>query len=226
MKNSENNPNPTIQLLDGTVLTCTLREEPSAPVKYNGIELDNTGVYLSMVKNPKLPKEDDLTKAARKYSHRLFTDNAWFLLDNADKVFADSRMFLAPVHINNHLAYLGRNGFEHPTVGVYLEWWKNHSQAATDAKGNLVWYIAGSPLSGSNCCATVDRKGEIHDMEQRTQFLDIWKSFVNVNNRYNDAKSTCEAYTLEELLIVLRGQEYRQSIDNLWLETIGKVKTI
>lgn len=213
-----------ITLLDGRELPCTLKPEQPKEIKTDSLKLDTTGQYLSFKnKGPKFITDAILKRARRQYNHHLFTENAWFLLDNAEKIFSDSRMFLTPVKIVNGLAYTGTSGFWKPTVGVYLEWWLNHKAAATDKNGNLVWYISGSPLSGNNCCSSATPEGQQVGIAQRTSFSAIWGSFMDVNNRYTEAKQRCEAYTLEELLIKLRGEDYRYRLIELKHEMIQEV---
>ena len=50
--------------------------------------------------------------------HKLFTANAHFLLENREKIFADSRMFLAPVNVMSGAAYVG--ALVKPIVGTYI----------------------------------------------------------------------------------------------------------
>lgn len=140
----------------------------------------------------------------RRRNHKLFYENAWLLYENAETIMTDSKMFFAPVRIQNHLAYTGVRGFRNPTVGVYVEWWREYEKAAIDANGNLLWYVSGSPLSGCNCCQSVTREGKSDDIAQRTQFKEIWQSFTLVNTRYSEAKQNIEAYTLEEVIAKLK----------------------
>lgn len=206
-----------LTLMDGHTLECPFKREQPAEVKSDALQLDTTGQYLSFSGRPRVAPDYDVDGAELRYGHRVFTENAWFLLENCEKIFSDSRMFLAPVKVQNGLAYTGTSGLRHPTLGVYLEWWKNYEEAAVDANDNLVWYISGSPLSGSNCCCSVDRGGRHVKIAQRTRFIDIWHSFMEVNNRYVEAKQRCEAYTLDEVLIKLRGEDYRNRlIDIRW----------
>ena len=51
-------------------------------------------------------------------------------------------------------------------------------------------------------------------------FTDVWRSFTEVNTRYTEAKQRCEAYTLEETLILLLGEEYREYLDETRQEEI------
>ena len=213
----------TIRLMNGSELDGILKSELPKKIISDQLRLDTTGQYLTVGAKPKTPHENDMKLATRLYDQKLFTDNAWFLLNNAERVFSDSRMFLSPVRIQNGLAYSGTSGFWQPTVGVYLEWWLNFEKPAIDKNGNLVWYISGSPLSGSNCCCSVKPDGEVVDISQRTSFMDIYRSFMRVNNRYTEAKQKCEAYTLEETLIRLRGDEYKFQILELKHEMLETV---
>ena len=143
-------------------------------------------------------------------------------MEYAEIIFNDSRMFLAPVKIQNGIAYTGTSGFQQPTLGIYLEWWLNFKEAAIDGNGNPIWYISGSPLSGRNCCKAATIEGESVKINQRTKFLDIWTSFCKVNNRYNEVKLNYEAYTLEEVLIMLCGDGYLFRIQELKYELRDK----
>lgn len=196
-------------LLNGTELEGILKSSQPENLEPATLSLDTSGEYLSMEKKPKKIPQNLLTAAERQYRHHLFTDNAWLLLEHAEEIMSDSKMFLTRVPVQNGLAYTGTSGFRCPTVGVYLEWWQNYPDAAIDKNGNLVWYISGSPLTGRNCCSSVTPQGEQVPIAQRTSFPAIWKSFMDVNNRYNEVKQTCEAYTLEQLLAKLRGEDYR-----------------
>ncbi len=212
-----------ITLIDGRELVCNLKPEQPDRVVTDHLQLDTTGQYLSLSsKKPILPSTD-ADAVERMYAHQVFTENAWLFLENCESIFCNSRMFLAPVKVQNGLAYTGTSGLRHPTLGIYLEWWKNHEKAAIDANGNLVWYISGSPLSGSNCCCSVAPDGKITNIAHRTKFLDIWRSFMEVNNRYTEAKQRCEAYTLEEVIIELRGEEYRNRLVDIRKECIKAV---
>ena len=213
-----------ITLMDGRNLSCELKAQQPEVVNPDNLALDKTGEYLSFGRmKPKIHKEDLLQKAQRQYNHHLFTENARFLLENAEKILSDSKMFLAPVKIQNGLAYTGTSGFSRPTLGIYLEWWLNFKEASIDANGNLVWYISGSPLSGSYCCSAVNLEGEQVKIAQRTSFSMIWRTFMNVNNRYTEAKQRCEAYSLEEVIIKLRGEDYKYRIIDLQHEMIQEV---
>ena len=213
-----------IKLMDGRNICGILKSDQPDKIKSDNLHLDATGQYLSFGKKKTMLKTEDMqAEAQRQYRHHLFTENAWFLLANAEEILNDSKMFLAPVGIQNGLAYTGTSGFRRPTVGIYLQWWLYFSMASRDRNGDLLWYISGSPLSGSNCCSVVTPEGKQRKIAQRTSFSEIWKTFMDINNRYTEAKQRCEAYSLEELLVKLRGEDYKLRIIELQHEAIEMV---
>lgn len=151
-----------IKLIDGRELTVypndAQKTDGTAEDKFG---LDTTGQYLTL--GGQRPKERSLTLLERglsAFNCRLFVENAWFLLKNADEILSDSRMFFAQLDINNHLAYTGTNGFQHPTIGIYVEWWLHYKDVSVTPEGNLIWFIAGSPLSGAHTCSSVKPDGK------------------------------------------------------------------
>lgn len=136
---------------------------------------------------------------------KLFLQNAHRLIDRSDRIMEDSRMFLAPLPIRNGLAYTGTSRLRNPTLGVYIEWWRNHKSAWTeDDYGELqpIYYIAGSPLSGCNNCAYITPDGESRNVSI-PQFSQVWSTFMEVNSHYAEAKQLYEAYSLEEVIAIL-----------------------
>lgn len=137
----------------------------------------------------------------------LFLREAFFLHDHRDAVYADSRMFLAPVPLGNNLAYTGSAGLGNATLGVYLEWWDACEKSVIkDGKGirALTYLLAGSPLSGRNRCSVVTRDGKTETVEFSGPFSDLWRPFMDLNRRYSDAKQRYRAYTLKETVERLR----------------------
>ena len=138
MNNSEN----TITLLNGTTLFCHPKTE-----QMEGVE-EGDG-----------RKEQDL---------RFFLDHAHDFHKNADKIFQDSRMFLAPVP--------KCGWFSHPTLGIFLEWWINGEEDfRKDKEGNdaLTYYMIGNPMTGSNLCQCVYPNGTTKNIRH--------KSFLSAN---------------------------------------------
>ena len=135
----------------------------------------------------------------------MFAENAFLFFENRERILSDSRMFLAPVHIQSGLAYCGTGGFTAPTLGIYIEWWMNCRQSIrTNGRTNwLTIRLAGSPLSGANSCTTVSDNG-VTDNVFILSFSAIWHQFVQINKRYNDAKIRYQAYSLAEVIDILK----------------------
>lgn len=188
----------TMTLLNGAVLDCYPLKHPEAKVD-NAMKLDTTGKYLTIGSSKRRRDAPSKNDEERK---TLFLDNAFLFLQNKDRIMSDSRMFLCPIPIQNGLAYTGTAGFNHPTLGVYLEWWLSCEKATIlkeDKTEWLVYFISGSPLSGANKCGIVNEKGDI-ESETLCPFSSIWSSFTSINKRYDEEKSLYQAYTLEEVV--------------------------
>ena len=154
-------------------------------------------------------EKEDRPERIKKPWKELFLKEAFFLYEHRDAVYADSRMFLTPLPFDNNLAYTGTSGLRNATLGVYLEWWDNCERAILKDKGEvtaLTYFIAGSPLSGSNHCNVVNRRGESKSIVFNSPFTEIWGSFMRINQRYTEAKQIYQAYSLEETVAKLRGE--------------------
>ena len=201
--------NDKITLIDGSLLECyPIVPEPEV-TESDDFSLDTTGQYLQVGRKPHLATDKELEERRRqeRIDAKLFYGHAYLFLDNAERILSDSRMFFAPVHVVNGLAYTGTSGFRHPTLGIYIEWWLHHKEASIDAKGRPIWFISGSPLSGNNTCSAVDRNGKTHRAELNGQFLFVWRSFVAVNTRYTDVKGRYMAYGLQDVIDLLERSE-------------------
>ena len=200
-------PQNSITLMNGAVLECFPKESHQGDFVPDKMKLDATGTYLSIGNKPckPLPRTTEDVEQQKK----LFTDNAFYLLAHSERIMRDSRMFLAPVAVQNVLAYTGTSGFHTPTLGIYLEWWNECPKALrTDKDGNrsLVFHLAGSPLSGTNHCAEVFEDGRIEPI-QVSSFISHWQPFVNINTQYDEAKHIYQAYTLEQVLDILHAED-------------------
>ena len=205
--NNTEQPQNSITLMNGAVLECFPKESHQDDFVPDKMKLDATGTYLSIGNKPckPLPRTTEDVEQQKK----LFTDNAFYLLAHSERIMRDSRMFLAPVAVQNVLAYTGTSGFHTPTLGIYLEWWNECSIALrTDKDGNrsLVFHLAGSPLSGTNHCAEVFEDGRIEPI-QVSSFISHWQPFVNINTQYDEAKHIYQAYTLEQVLEILHAED-------------------
>ena len=196
-----------IELIDGTRIEAFPKAVQPETIKEDKFVLDTTGEYLQIGHRRRKPKRATERDIIAQQRGELLCRNLHRLIAESDKILADSKMFLAPVPIQNGLAYFGTSGFQNPTLGVYIEWWKHHKCAwVIDESGEQLplVYIAGSPLSGANKCAYVGAEGESYGVSV-TNFAPVWHSFMNVNTRYTEAKQRYEAYTIEEVVEKLFG---------------------
>ena len=191
-----------IELTDGTRIEAFPKAEQPETIKEDKLALDTTGEYLQICRRKRKPKRSTKRDTIAQQPGELLCRNLHRLIAESDKILADSKMFLAPVPIQNGLAYFGTSGFQNPTLGVYIEWWKHPKCAwVIDEFGEKqpLIYIAGSPLSGANKCAYVGAEGESYGVSA-TNFAPVWQSFMNVNTRYTEAKQRYDAYTIEEVI--------------------------
>ena len=195
-------PEGKILLENGNILDCYLKEDQPATISKDEVALDTTGEFLQIKGSPKTKQPKPSTETWEE----LFYKEAFFLYEHKEQIMADSRMFLTPLPFKNGLAYTGTSGMSNATLGVYLEWWEDCEQAILRFDGQVValtYFIAGSPLSGSNNCSAIDRKGR-KVTTHFSPFRTIWSSFMRINQRYTEAKQIYQAYTLEETIAKLR----------------------
>lgn len=200
-------PQNSIILMNGAVLECFPKDSNQGDFVPNQMKLDTTGVYLSVGNKPCKPQPN--TTEEKERQKKLFTDNAFYLLAHQERIMRDSRMFLAPVAVQNGLAYIGTSGFNAPTLGIYLEWWNECPIAlrtGEDGHRSLVFHLAGSPLSGANRCAEVYEDGRV-EHTQVSSFINHWRPFTTINTRYDEAKHIYQAYTLEHVLEILHAED-------------------
>ena len=138
----------------------------------------------------------------------LFFKEAFFLYEHREAIYSDERMFCTPLPFDNNLAYSGNYGLDNATLGVYLEWWDSCERVVLKERDEVVeltYFIAGSPLSGINTCAVVDRDGKPrrHSFIEK-HFSEIWRSFEEINSRYEVEKQSHPAFTLEETIAKVR----------------------
>lgn len=102
---------------------------------------------------------------------------------------------------NRHLPFVDR------LKSLTLHQRRNYECAWTKDKfGELqpIYYIAGSALSGRNKCAYIDPKGDSCSISVYP-FSPVWRSFMEVNSHYTEAKQLYEAYSLKEVISILFG---------------------
>ncbi len=214
-------PEGKIELLDGSVIEGYPLEQEQEEVN-NEFALDTTGEYLQLHRQKTVPEQREEAAARRKRREEveeLFLKNAFYLWAHSEEILSDSRMFLTPIPVQSGLAYTGRSGFNNPTLGVYIEWWLTCTASRVmkeDGSYELVWFLSGSPLSGANCSSAVNEKGETRTTPL-SAFRDAWQSFVAVNIRYDRCKEKYRAYTLEEVLDILRSRPENEEQCQLFL---------
>ena len=221
-------PEGKIQLFDGRILDCYPTDEWTSEVN-NELQLDTTGVYLSLKKPHKADRAEDVKADDEKEVKKLFLDNAFVFLANRERILSDSRMFLCPVPIQSGLAYTGTSGFRRPTLGIYIEFWEACTASnIMEENGEkwLLWHIAGSPLSGMNRCTFVNEQGKTKS-QYVSSFSETWSSFMNINTRYDEAKSKYDSYTLRQVVSILEDEgkkvEYKHSTHIFFVEQANKV---
>lgn len=116
-------PQNSITLMNGAVLECFPKESHQGDFVPDQMKLDTTGVYLSIGNKPCKPQPN--TTEEKERQKKLFTDNAFYLLAHQERIMRDSRMFLAPVAVQNGLAYIGTSGFNAPTLDIESPTHKN-----------------------------------------------------------------------------------------------------
>lgn len=129
----------------------------------------------------------------RRLDMELIKANAHFLFENRERIFADSRMFLAPVNVMSGAAYIGT--LVKPTVGTYIEWWLRRG------KEELAYFVSGSPLSGANVSSAIAKDGSLVPLRPDGIFLNLVKEFTDSHKRYIDERRKFEAYSLLEVEI-------------------------
>lgn len=98
-------PQNSMILMNGAVLECFPKESHQGDFVPDQMKLDTTGVYLSIGNKPCKPQPS--TTEEKERQKKLFTDNAFYLLAHQERIMRDSRMFFAPVAVQNGLAYIG-----------------------------------------------------------------------------------------------------------------------
>ena len=152
-----------IKLIDGTHIEAFPKTEQLKAIAEDKVALDTTGEYLQVGQSKRASQEIEECDILNKMRKELFLCNAHRLITESNAILADSRMFLTPLPIRSGIAYTGTSGFQNPTLGIYIEWWKyNECAWVEDSFGvkQPIYYIAGSPLTGNNKCSYVGANGE------------------------------------------------------------------
>ncbi len=150
----------------------------------------------------------------------LFAYNVTLLMQNADLIFEDSRLFLAPIDMECSLEYSGK--LKPITLGAYIEWWQNYP-SSRDCKGNPLIQVVGSPLTGTNKCISVSPDGTLRQVSL-PDFNATFHSFLSVSSRYRTYIYKFATYSFEKVIEILRekGSRDQQTDSNLDYFTLNK----
>ena len=207
-----------IRLQDGNVIRGYPKQDAIVELCKKTPMLDTTEEYLSIGKKPAKPKPTDEKESNLQ---KLFTDNSFLILANRKRILNDSRMLLTPVTVRNGLAYTG--AFSTATLGVYIEWWHNCPYSVLfgekDDTMSLIWYLSGSPLSGGNLCSMVTEDGKAETVRVHF-FRKLWPKFTDILADYHDAKELYQAYTLPEVIDILK----RETTKEFYTESIKEFR--
>lgn len=203
-----------IRLQDGRGIQGYPKQDPVVEEEKETPMFDTTGEYFSIRKKPQKPKLTDEEELALR---DMFTDNAFLILANRERILSDSRMLLTSLCVRNGLAYSG--AFQTATLGVYIEWWINAPYSVLfdekDDAMSLVWYVSGSPLSGGNLCANVTEDGKTETVRVPF-FRKLWPKFADIIADYHEPKKLYQAYTLPEVIDILK----RETTEEFYKESI------
>ena len=199
-----------LELLDRSRIKCfPLPEQPEEIIEDN-LSLDTTDDFLSRgrkrkavpCKGEKFTEEEALN----------FARHIPLFLANSERILSDSRMFLAPVPVLCGLACTESSDFQDSALGVYIEWWKytTASFCFKEKMSGAIWYLTGSPMTGSNQCGICDETGQIH-YGRSDHFLRALSSFMFIDRRYREAKQRFEAYSLETVIDALESEKTDKS---------------
>ncbi len=210
-----------IILSDGTLLPALTKEEVVAGRDDYFMRPDAKATYCQ------LEKKDWPCASSQSYQEaaRFFYEHAFFFLDHAKEILADSRMFLAPVPVCNGLALCSALGLANPTLGEYIEWWQTCPNATIFEDGEkwLVWRFGGVSFNGCNICEAVNRNGEVRKVKVHP-FAELFKPYLKICARYNDARLSMAAYTLPEVYALLKGEPVGKWFeDTMYLRSLAQL---
>ena len=198
----------SIELINKSTIQGTLKTAQPQEMPADTLELDPSGQFLRTTPQP--PTLEEIKAQMREEERNVFLPNAFFLLEHADRILSDNRMFLAPITVQSGVAYTGTSGFRNPTLGIFIEWWQNCPESHwhdKDGSPTLVYQFAGSPLTGGNISSMTDEAGTFISVKL-PKFKPLWTSFMHINTRYTEAKALCECYTLQEVIDILKAENY------------------
>ena len=103
----------------------------------------------------------------------VFKNFALFLLENADRIMSDSKMFLCPIYSRVFSPWFTES---RPRLGTFIELWTRYPEKSRDNDGNPIYCISGNPMNGSQACYSIDKRGDRRIARER---LFEYTSLVN-----------------------------------------------
>ena len=136
----------------------------------------------------------------------LFLNNAFFLYQNRDRIYADSRMFLTPIPLwDNDMFHSAM-----PSLGSLLVWWDSTEIDAThDREGRpaLIYHAGGFPLSGSCIADIVYPDGNTTHIYHPAR---LRKVIYACGPSYSEAREKYQHYNLAETIAILKEGDLKQ----------------
>ena len=171
-----------VELLDGTLIECH-------PITTDSTQPDCNG----------------MSEAERIQ----FIEHAHLFYDNKERILHESRMLLCPIDFNSGMTFADLSVFKRPTLGVYLQWWSIYGGTWTNEQGQkgLICKMAGSGLTGANCCTIVYKDGSVGKKLCIDNFKDRLKTFIRINRAYTNAKERYEYYSLNKVINILKSTQ-------------------
>lgn len=104
-----------IELIDGTRIEAFPKAVQPETIKEDKFVLDTTGEYLQIGHRKRKPKRTTERNIIAQQRGELLSRNLHRLIAESDKIFADSRMFIAPVPIKMgwHISALRASIIQH-----------------------------------------------------------------------------------------------------------------
>ena len=133
---------------------------------------------------------------------KLFADNILLFIKHSDEILNDSRMFLTPIYSQSFAPFFSR-----PTLGAFVEWWKQCQIEPVERHVYPICFISGNPQTGSHACRGVKPDGTLVKVDLLVPFIDLLKSFGKITGRYRYLNEFCRTYTLQEVVDKLKNAD-------------------
>ena len=168
------------------------------------VELDTTGEFLSTI--PQNIQSTLKFGESEQDTQELLNTNIHLLYAHRKEILNNSEWSNVCVAVGHNLAYSGRSNLRNVTLEVVLTWLETEPAAQRiedDGTLSLMYFFAGSPLSGMNRCSFIKEDGSRYTDEVRP-FRPVWQSFMEINRNNQEEGHPSEKVTLEEVILEIR----------------------